>query len=430
MTTTLRRWLAQQPMMAVTLWGTVWAFSTYFCMYAFRKPFSAGTYEGLTALGGEVELKTAFVVSQLLGYTASKYLGIKICSELKHRSRLGALLGAILFAQASLLLFAVLPNSLKIGAIFLNGLPLGMVWGFVVSYLEGRRTSEIQLAGMSCSFIVASGAVKDVGRWMMTDLGLSEFWMPFATGMIFLVPFAVAAWMLDQMPDPTPEDEAERVHRQPMSGAERVAFVRKFALGLSMLLVAYFGITAFRDFRDNYGIEIFGELGYGETPGIFTRSELWVAFGVLLALMPIYRIRDNRKALTAVFGLLLLGCTLIGASTWMLQQGAISGLTWMILVGLGGYFSYVPFGSVLFDRIVAATRTVGTAVFAIYVADALGYTGSVFLVLFKDLFQADASRLEFFIGFSYFLAAAGSVLFVLSYFDFMRAARPVPSERA
>jgi hypothetical protein len=114
----------------------------------------------------------------------------------------------------------------------------------------------------------------------------------------------------------------------------------------------------------------------------------------------------------------------------MLQQGSISGLTWMILVGLGGYFSYVPFGSVLFDRIVAATRTVGTAVFAIYVADALGYTGSVFLVLFKDLFQADASRLEFFIGFSYFLAAAGSVLFVLSYFDFMRAARPVPSERA
>lgn len=423
MTNSVRRWLANQPMMAVTLWATLWAFSTYFCMYAFRKPFSAGTYEGLTAFGGEVELKTAFVVSQLLGYTASKYLGIKICSEIKHRSRLWGLLGAILFAQAALFLFAVLPNNLKIGAIFLNGLPLGMVWGFVVSYLEGRRTSEIQLAGMSCSFIIASGVVKDVGLWFVTDSGVPEFWMPFVTGLVFLIPFAVAAWMLDQMPDPTPEDEAERVHRQPMTGPERLAFARKFALGLSLLLVAYFGLTAFRDFRDNYGVEIFQQLGYGDMPGVFTRTELWVAFGVLLVLMPIYRIHNNRTALTAVFGLLILGCAMIGVSTWMLQQEMISGLTWMILVGLGGYFSYVPFGSVLFDRIVAATRTVGTAVFAIYVADALGYTGSVVLVLFKDLFQSEASRLDFFIAFCYLQSIIGVVLFALSYFDFMRVAR-------
>ena len=34
----------------------------------------------------------------------------------------------------------------------------------VVRYLEGRRTSEILLVGLSCSYIISSGIVKDIGK--------------------------------------------------------------------------------------------------------------------------------------------------------------------------------------------------------------------------------------------------------------------------
>ena len=47
---------------------------------------------------------------------------------------------------------------------FLNGLPLGMVFGLVVSYLEGRRQTEALAAALTASFIVSSGVVKSVGR--------------------------------------------------------------------------------------------------------------------------------------------------------------------------------------------------------------------------------------------------------------------------
>ena len=40
------------------------AFCTYFCMYAFRKPFTAGTFEGQEMLG--VSLKTIFVISPFI----------------------------------------------------------------------------------------------------------------------------------------------------------------------------------------------------------------------------------------------------------------------------------------------------------------------------------------------------------------------------
>lgn len=380
-------------------------------MYAFRKPFSAAKYEGMTFFGTEVDLKTVFITSQIIGYAISKYLGIKICSEMPRSRRMIALIGFILIAQLSLLAFAVLPPSLKFLALFVNGLPLGMVWGLVVWYLEGRRTSELLLAGLSASFILASGVVKDVGRWLMGDaVGVSEFWMPFTTGLVFLPAFLFAVFMLNMLPAPDPADEAERSRREPMDGRKRVGFLRRFAPGLTLLFIAYFFLTAFRDFRDNFGIEVFTALGYGEQPGIFISSETWVAFGVLVPLGLLFLIRNNSAALLATFGLMMAGSFLMGAATLAFQAKIISGLAWMILIGLGAYLAYVPYGSVLFDRLIACTRATGTAVFTIYVADALGYTGSVTIYFFKDLIISDVSRLSFMIGLSYFMSVLGLLL--------------------
>ncbi len=40
-------------------------------MYAFRKPFAAASYANATFLGTDIELKTALVIGQVLGYTLS-----------------------------------------------------------------------------------------------------------------------------------------------------------------------------------------------------------------------------------------------------------------------------------------------------------------------------------------------------------------------
>jgi MFS family permease len=298
-----------------------------------------------------------------------------------------------------------------------------MVWGLVVWYLEGRRTSELLLAGLSCSFILASGVVKDVGRWLISAHGVSEFWMPFATGLVFLVPFVISALLLDQLPDPDTADEEARTRREPMNGADRIMFLKRFFVPLVMLLCAYFFLTAYRDFRDNYGVEIFRELGYGEEPGIFSRSEIWVAFGVLVPLALLYRIRDNFWGLTAAFALMVIGAVSMGVSTLLFERGSISGLTWMILVGIGSYLAYVPYGSILFDRMLASTHAVGTAVFAIYVADALGYTGSIGVQLTKDLAAGDTTRLEFFRSFTYMLSLGAALLIVMSAVMVLRRCR-------
>ena len=422
----LRPLLERSPRAVFVVYAVVAAFSTYFCMYAFRKPFTAASFEGSSFLGTGLELKTAFVISQIVGYTLSKYAGIKVVSEVTAGRRAWSLLGLVSVAWAALVAFAVLPAAAMSLALFVNGLCLGMIWGLVVRYLEGRRSSELLLAGLSTSFIVASGAVKDVGRWLMRDVGVSEAWMPAAAGAIFFPAFVLSVWLLDQVPEPSESDVQERVERRPMDARERIAFVRNFAVGLVPLFAVYVAATAYRDFRDNYGVEIFARLGYEEQPGLFTQTELPVAFGVLLTLAALNLVRDNRRGLAGAFVVMLAGAAILGGATMLLDAGSIDGLTFMIAVGLGSYLIYVPFNTVLFDRMIAATRVQATAVFAIYVADALGYTGSIATQLYKDFGDPSATRLEFFRGFSYAFAAGGAALLLGSLVYFWRRAEPRP----
>ncbi len=178
--------------------------------------------------------------------------------------------------------------------------------------------------------------------------------------------------------------------------------------------------TAYRDFRDNYGVEIFAELGFDQDPAIFTKAETFVAFGVIATLAFLSLIKDNRKGLIGAYVVMTFGLVLLTVSNLLREREVIDGFWWMTLVGLGSYLAYVPFGSMLFDRLIATTRVVGTAVFAIYVADALGYTGSVGVLLFRNQVYGDMSRLEFFTGFTYFMSVLGGVLLVASCLYFLR----------
>ena len=87
------------------------AFITYLSMYAFRKPFTAATFDQLSLWG--IDYKILLIISQLVGYTISKYIGIKLIAELKPEKRTKTLIYLILFAWISLFFFAVVETADK-----------------------------------------------------------------------------------------------------------------------------------------------------------------------------------------------------------------------------------------------------------------------------------------------------------------------------
>jgi hypothetical protein len=398
-----------------TAYAIAAAFGVYFCMYAFRKPFDAVTFAGARFWHTPVDLKTACVIAQIVGYTLSKYLGTKFCAEVRAGRQALLLIGLVGVAEFGLLLFAVLPPDGKAAAMVLNGLPLGMVWGLVVRYLEGRRSSETLVAGLSCSFIIAGAVTRDVGRdLVMRQWGVAEAWMPFVTGALFLAPFLATVWLLDRLPPPSAADVAARAPRSTMDGARRRAFLAYFGSGFVLLLVGYFFLTAFRDFRDHYAAELFTSLGLADQHAIFSRTEQWALFGAIATLAGLNLIADHRHALGAVYAVIVAGFALVGAATLAFRQGMLSGGDWMAWVGVGLYLAYAPYGAVLFERMMAASRFAGTSVFAIQLADGIGYTGSVLVQLYRDLVHGDVDRLAFIIPYAYVVSVAGVVLMTAS----------------
>lgn len=405
------------------------AFIVYFSMYAFRKPFTVGTYHAVAGWSAAIDFKVAAVICQVLGYALSKLIGVKLVSEAEPSRRAITIVALIIVSELALVAFAIAPPEWKLVAIFFNGLPLGMIWGLVFGFLEGRRSSELLGAGLCTSFIVSSGVVKSVGSWLIVDQHVPEFWMPAATGLLFLPVLALSVVMLSLTPPPNEQDKAERMERSPMRSAERRAFLEATAAGLVALTIAFVALSALRDFRDNFAVEIWNAVGYKNAPAIFSVSELPAALVVLVLLGATVAIRNNRNAVIVIHLLMAGGGLVVAGSTLLFQLGLIGPAWWMVILGAGIYVGYVPGTSILADRLTAAMRLAGNAGFFMYVLDAAGYGGSVALLLFKEFGVHNLSWLNFFIQLNYGVAAlaVATTLVSLAYFSRRAKAHAAPA---
>lgn len=419
-TDALKKTIAGWPYGVSSIFAAVAAFGAYTSMYAFRKAFAAGSYSDLEFW--HVDYKAWLVIAQVLGYTLSKFYGIKFIAEIKALSRGKAILILVAISWLALLGFAVVPAPYNIVFLFINGCPLGMIWGLVFGYLEGRRATEFMAAVLSTSLIFASGFVKTVGRTLITDFQVSEYHMPFVTGAIFAIPLCMFVLMLEVMPAPDPLDRKLRTERVSMNAAERRAFLARFLPGIILTVIVYVLLTVMRDVRDNFEVEIWAGLGI-ESNSIYTHIDAIISVLVLAGMSLLILVKDNLRAFGIIHIFILFGCLLAGISTMLFEANAISGTTWMTLAGLGLYAGYVPYNAIFFERMIAAFNYRSNVGFIMYVADAIGYLGSISVLLVKELGDSQLSWVDFFKNGVLIMSVVGAVAGLLSLLYFLNSAR-------
>jgi hypothetical protein len=400
---------------SLSVWCAVAAFGTYFCMYGFRKPFTAGKFTDVSF--GGVDYKIVLVIAQVLGYTLSKFLGIKVVAEAQPHRRVVLLLALIAAAEAALFLFALTPPPFNFVWLFLNGLPLGIVFGLVLGFLEGRQHTEALAAGLCTSFIVADGVTKSVGAFLL-QAGVSEFWMPFIAGLLFVPPLLLFVGMLSRIPMPSPQDIAARSKRTPMNSVERGRFFRRYALGLILVILVYLLTTILRSVRADFAPEIWAGLETTVPPGVFALSETIVGAGVLLLTGALVFLHDNRRAFFTSLVLCLGGALVIGLALLGLQARLLAPFTFMVLHGIGLYLPYLVVQTSLFERLIAMTRERGNIGYLIYLADSFGYLGYVIVLLTRNLLGPLESFLSFFVSMSWIIAGSCVVLLVPCWYYF------------
>jgi hypothetical protein len=386
----LRLPLAPTRTLALSTWCIVAAFGTYFCTYGYRKPFTAATYEGVTLWGAN--FKGLLVAAQMIGYMLSKFVGIKIVAEMHPERKAVGILVLVGIAQAALLLFAIVPPPYNLVCLFLNGLPLGMVFGLILGFLEGRRATEALTAGLCASFILASGVTKSVGEFLL-EQGTGLFWMPFLSGLVFVGPLLFFVWMLSRIPPPSPLDIAARQARAPMNAGDRWRFFRTYALGLMPLIGFFLLVTALRNLREDFAPELWKGLDYAKSgPALFTQSEMVVAFVVVVVNGATILVRDNRLALFGALGTSLIGFLLGLTALVGLEGGWLDGFSFVVLLGVGLYLPYIAVHTTIFERLIALSRDRGNLGYLMTLADALGYLGYVVMLLTANLLPSGPNQ--------------------------------------
>lgn len=412
------KWLQRAHGIGFVLFAASAAFMTYFCMYAFRKPFTANSYTEFDDPSWQISFKIALILAQVFGYLCAKFIGVKVIAEMRHQQRGLAIIGMIIAAELSLILFAITPIGFNVIWLFFNGLSLGMIWGIVFSFLEGRRTSEILGAILSVTFILASGLVRSVGKWLIDNLNVAELWMPAATGALFFPLLLLSVKCLTMLPAPTAADQQARQQRLPMNGKARWQFFKQYWFGISCLILSFLLFTGFRDFRDNFAAEIWQALGYGQEPAIFAYAGIRMALIVLIALGAMVLVKNNKTAFYVNHGFILFGACLFVGSTLAFENHLLNSKAWMVLLGAGLYISYIPYNCFLFDRMISAVGSTANAGFLIYLADSAGYLGSVSILLYRTFVTPEISWLSFFINACYWVGCVAALLVLcsLSYF--------------
>lgn len=412
LTNTLTTATSSRKQIIISLYAATVTFLTYTSVYAFRKPFTVATFDGLEYWN--IPYQSLLIVAQGIGYVLSKFYGIKFIAELNRFGRWKTMVVLILISWLALLGFALTPAPYGIIFLLINGFPLGFFWGIVFSYVEGRRATEIIASAMAASVIFAGGFTRSIAKWLMVDWSVSEQWMPFATGLIFCIPLAIFIVLLEKIPAPDALDVMERTERAPMNSDARKRFFKKFGVGMLAITIAYLFLTIMRDIRDNFMSNIWNELGYGSDYSIFTVTESRTSVIVLVMMSFLVMVRRNFQAFRVIHLLIAAGLLVAGFSSALYMSGYMSGVIWMQMVGLGLYMAYIPFTCIFFERLIAAFKIKGNVGFLIYFADAFGYLATTIILCSKALLNIDVNWSKMYSELTIVASIIGLIAVILS----------------
>ena len=397
-------------------WTMIAAFGCYFCVYGFRKPFTAGQYVDQFWLG--IHWKSILISAQIAGYMLSKWCGIFFVSSITWKKRARAILLSILIAELALLGFGIIPRPWNLIFLVLNGLPLGMIFGYIQGFLEGKRNTELYIAALGSSFILADGVSKSVGMNLL-NWGFAENWMPFAAGLLYTIPLLFFVWMLTKIPKPSKQEIQDRAERVPMNQEDRKLLIKQLWPGILCISLLYLAASLLRGIRSDFAPEIWKYLGYASLPATYSQTEIWVTIGILGINGSLVLLKNNFRAFfTSMFAITTGFILLIVAGIW--GQYFMNPFWLIVLTGFGIYLPYLTITTSVFERMIAITRHKANIGFLMYIVDSVGYLGYNVLLITVGFIFPNLNLPELFFVWIKLLGLLGLAISLVSGFYFIK----------
>lgn len=386
------------------------SFVTYSCMYAIRKPFSGFIYT--ESLWGW-NIKNWMVIAQLIGYTLSKFYGIRWVGQLKPQNRRRQLIFLLILASVPLWVMPLLPIFSWPILMLLNGFPLGIVWGIVFSYIEGRDLTEFIGAILACTFVFSSGFVKYLTLLIQQDLSVSNTIATALTSALACFLAIIFSFFLNKTPPPNLSEINQNTKRKELSKIQQKLFFKENLIFLIPTILIYSILTFSRDFRDNFTAELLA--ANNDYSGLNIAKYETLITLVLLSCIPFLSlIRNHLKAIQITFIVSAFGSILNLVALQLFEFEIITSTAFFLVTGFGLYGGYILINISIMNRIVGYRKSPGNCGFLMYSADASGYLTSI-MVMSIALFQ-NKINIDWFGTFKIFIGIGSILITIISFF--------------
>ena len=366
----------------------------YCTTYLFTRPLFVlpQVYMNVTSSpGSSIDRQTSLALAQSLGYLFSKWPAVAFMSSstfFRHRQAcLCGLYGiTATFVGVGFGVFDQSPimQSVSVG---ISSLFTGMIYGGMVSYAEGRGSTEIVVASLNLSLVLAGGIARFFGTWLV-NIGISWRWVPAVASSVGLLIGLLLLDLLAALPSPTAVDQRDRGVRRSMTGAERMAFIKRYLPGLFLSIVAYMSVMTIRSFRDYFALQLYTEANGGvePSPSLYFWADVPGSVTVCFSLGLLSNVKSNRRTLMWMITAMIVGILILGGGTVMYDHQVWSGIAWQVSCGVGIYTAYLVMGTAFLDRLLAASHSEGTIVFLQFISDGSGWFGTVGILFWKSLY--------------------------------------------
>lgn len=349
------------------------------------------------------------VIAQLIGYTLSKFFGIRWVGQLKHQNRRRQLIILLILASIPLWVMPILPIFSWPILMLLNGFPLGIVWGIVFSYIEGRDLTEFIGAILACTFVFSSGFVKYLTLLIQQELSVSNIIATAITSALACFLAIIFSLFLDKTPPPNESEAKHHAKRKELSKIQQKQFFKENLNFLIPAILIYSILTFSRDFRDNFTAELLA--ANHDYNGLNIAKYETLITLVLLSCIPFLSlIRNHLKAIQITFIVSAFGSLLNLIALQLFEFEIITSTAFFLVTGFGLYGGYILINISIMNRIVGFRKSPGNCGFLMYSADASGYLTSI-IVMSIALFQ-NKINVDWFGNFK-LLIGIGSILITI-----------------
>lgn len=338
------------------------------------------------------------------------FLGIWIINKFqKERNKL-IFISMFILCWTSSISFLSDINWIIILGKFLGTLPEGIFAGMLITFLEGRKKTDIYTLFFYLGAMLGRPTSTFIGVYMSNYFEYK--WIPMIISIFAFIPLITFTFLITLIPKPDQNDIENKSERK-IDSEKAKQFCKYFLFGIIGIIIISCTTFGWRTYRDYFTLEIYSqELNEIPPAWIYMAIDSSGCFFPLIMFIILNKINSNIKGFLSLSFYVLIAVIIIFIISLLSINDIINPYLFLFLSSVASYM-LIPTIFPLFDRIVGASKSEISTLFLKNFSDGINNFVS-FIILIIVLYIPSKIQLEIYELYGGIIGGFNIVIFLMT----------------